>query len=199
MRSNQRTWYVQAIVISNHSSRIPSMEYLDKEELRRLFQAAYDSNPIHHLFLVTTLWHGLRVSEAINIKGIDVRDGKLKFRRLKKSLPTNQPIHRDFDPLFDETPLIALAKDNPRGKLFDFSRQRADQFIRKYGEMAGIDPAKCHVHALKHSIAMLVWEKTSSLGNIQTYLGHKSASSTLIYLREVDEHKAFAAVAKITI
>lgn len=174
------------------------MQYLDKSELRRLFKAAYDCNRSHHLFLVVTLFHGLRVSEAINIEGTDVCDGLVSVARLKKSNATCQPIHRDADPLFDESPLIELAARNP-GRLFPFSRQRADQFIRRYAALAGIHPHKGHMHALKHSIALLIWEETHSLGQIQSYLGHKAPSSTMVYLVEIDKRKAEMAVAGITI
>ena len=91
-----------------------------------------------------------------------------------------------------------MAVDNP-GRLFPFSRQRVDQFIRSYGAIAGIHPDKCHCHALKHSMAMLLWDATQNLGQIQSYLGHKAASSTLVYLAEADARKAQAAVAGITI
>ena len=84
-------------------------------------------------------------------------------------------------------------------KLFPFSRQRADQFIRRYAQLAGIHPSKAHMHALKHSMAMLLWDKTQSLGQIQGYLGHKAASSTMCYLVEVDNRKAEMAVLDITI
>ena len=174
------------------------MEHLSKDELRRLFKAAYDANRTHHLFLVVTLWHGLRVSEAIHIQGRDISDGQLSIVRLKKSNSTVQPIYRDSDPLFDETPLLEMANANS-GRLFSFSRQRADQFIRKYAALAGIHPDKAHMHSLKHSIAMLLWSKSHSLGEIQNYLGHKAASSSVCYLREVDAQKAFTSVAGITI
>jgi integrase/recombinase XerD len=178
------------------------MEYLNKDELRRLFRVAYERNRNHHLFLIVTLWHGLRVSEAIQIRATDICDGQLSVSRLKKSKATCQPIHRDADPLFDESPLLTMAASDPatsNSKLFPFSRQRADQFIRRYAQLAGIHPSKAHMHALKHSMAMLLWDKTQSLGQIQGYLGHKSASSTMCYLVEVDNRKAEMAVLDITI
>jgi integrase/recombinase XerD len=174
------------------------MEYLDKSELRRLFSVAYGQNRLHHLALVTGLWHGLRVSELISIRASDIFDGQLSVCRLKRSESTIQAIHADEDPLFDERSIIDLA-GKTSGRLFPFSRQRVDQFIRRYGKLAGIHPSKCHAHALKHSLAMLLWSATGNLGQIQSYLGHKSAGSTLVYLREADSSKAIAAVAGIRI
>jgi integrase len=175
------------------------MEYMNKSELRRLFQVAYDRNRTHHLAMVVGLWHGLRVSEIIKIKGSDIADGYLSVRRLKRSKATVQPIHVDADPLFSEEPLLAMAAQN-KGRLFNFSRRRVDQFVKKYGELAGIHPDKCHAHAVcKHSLAMLLWDQTHSLGQIQSYLGHRASSSTLCYLVEADARIAQAAVAEITI
>ena len=175
------------------------MEYLTKSELRRLFKVAYQKNRTHHLALVVGLFHGLRVSEIVAIKGRDIVDGQLSVRRLKRSKATLQPIHTVADPLFDESPLLAMAAKH-KGRLFNFSRQRVDQFIRAYGALANIHPDKLHAHAVcKHSLAMLLWSQTHSLGQIQSYLGHKSASSTLCYLAEADSLIAQSAVSSMTI
>src|ERR1022692_389670 len=123
------------------------MEYLNRDELRRLFSKAYESNRRHHLALATGLWHGLRVSELIALQSKDIADGQVSVSRLKRSNATIQAIHKDDDPLFDCSPLIELAKTT-QGRIFPFSRQRVDQFIRKYGRRAGIHPSKLHSHAV---------------------------------------------------
>jgi integrase len=75
-----------------------------------------------------------------------------------------------------------------------------DQFVKVYGALAGIHPDKRHTHAIcKHSVAMLIWSATNSLGMIQSYLGHRAASSTLAYLREADAMKAQSVVSAMTI
>src|SRR5438093_451497 len=81
-----------------------------------------DRNRLHHLALLAGFLHGLRVSETLAIKGRDILDAKLSVKRLKKSLPTLHRLRFDSDPLFDESPLIELAKVNS-GRLFDWSRQ----------------------------------------------------------------------------
>lgn len=174
------------------------MNYFTKEELRRLFRAAYQNNRLHHLCMVTMFFSGLRVSEAIAIRGADVCDGQLSVRRLKKSRPTMHDLKRSSDPLFDQTPLMQMAKENP-GRLFPFSRQRVDQFVRRYGAIAGLHPAKCHSHAFKHSICMLLWDETHDLNAVQDHVGHKEASSTLVYMRQDSAAKARQVVAGIAI
>lgn len=175
------------------------MHYLGKDELRRLFQAAYNHNRRYHLALLVAFTHGMRVSELNNLRDTDITpEGCVIVRRLKGSNTTLQPIRRDSDPLFDETPLLELAKDRRGLRLFEISSRHFNRLIRQYGEEAGIHSAKLHMHALKHSTAMALWDATSSLGQIQSYLGHKAASSTLVYLYEADARKAQAAFAAIT-
>jgi len=123
------------------------------------------------------------------LQGKDIFDGQIAIKRLKKSKPTLQPIHVDVDPLFDESPVLELARIN-RGKLFHITRQRVDQLMKKYCEIAGIHPNKAHYHVFKHSIAMALFDDAKSLGQVQSYLGHKAASSTLTYLYEADATKA---------
>ena len=174
------------------------MQYLDKAELRRFFTTAFLRNRQHHLALLMGFVHGLRASEIVGILGRDVQDGFLSVQRLKGSEKTLQPIRSDSDPIFDCTPVLAMAAAAPDARLFPFCRQRIDQLVKRYGAMAGLHPDKCHAHAVtKHSLAMCLWEETHSLGQIQSYLGHKSSSSSLQYLREVDHTKAQDAVAGI--
>src|SRR6266446_6868729 len=80
------------------------MQYLDRSELRRLFHIAYDSNRTNHLCLVTMFWGGLRVSEALAIKGTDICDGQLAVKRLKKSKATLHTLKITSDVLFDQSP-----------------------------------------------------------------------------------------------
>jgi integrase/recombinase XerD len=176
------------------------MQYMDRAELRRLFAVAAEHNPTYRLALAVALWHGLRVSELTSLRGSDVTaDGHLIAKRLKGSLLTVQPIRRDTDPVFDESGLIALAQERGSQRLFPVSRQYLDKLMKQYCAMAGIHRSKAHWHSLKHSIAMMIWSAKPDLGQLRNYLGHKSPSSSLVYLAEADSQKAFATVAGITI
>lgn len=88
--------------------------------------------------------HGLRVSETLAIRGADIADGKLAVKRLKKSRPTLHALRVDADPLFDESPLIELARSNS-GTLFSWSRQYMDRMIKQYAAFAGLHPDKAHI------------------------------------------------------
>ena len=109
---------------------------------------------------------------------------------MKKSRPTLHALRIDNDPLFDESPLLELAKATPEAELFPWSRQYMDIVIKRYAALAGIHPAKRHYHVLKHSICVLLWQETHDLNAIQDHVGHRSSSSTLIYLRADAAQKA---------
>jgi site-specific recombinase XerD len=159
---------------------------------------AHKQNKNHALALLIGFLHGLRVSELVAIKGTDIIDGQLSVKRLKSSRPTLHAIRIDADPIFNESVIIELAAKNP-GKLFNFSRQRFDEVIKKYGEMAEIHPAKLHAHALKHSICVLLWSASHDLSVVQDFVGHKSPSSTLIYMRTDGVQKAQDAVSTMSL
>lgn len=190
------------------------MQYLTTEERHRLWEVAERENHEHALILKLGFWHGLRVSEIVpgrpekkykngryakvnsdtGLLGRQIQDGQISVQRLKGSVKTIQPLHPSL------TELEERAKQNPDGYLFSISRQRVDQFTKRYAQLAGIHPDKGFFHcAGKHSIAMEIWEATHSLGQIQSYLGHKSCSSSIQYLRESDHNKAIEAVAGIAL
>jgi integrase len=173
--------------------------FLSKEELRRLFTVAYHENRSHHLALAVCLFSGLRVSELLAIRGRDVADGQLSVERLKKSRKTLHTVRKDANPLFDCTPLIGLAASKPDERLFPWTRQWVDLFIKKYATMAGIHPSKAHAHSLKHSICLMVWDATHDLSAVQDHVGHKSPSSSLQYLRHDAIGKAASAVAGLSL
>ena len=140
--------------------------------------------------MLVGLLHGLRVSETLAIRGRDICDGRVSVKRMKKSRPTLHALRIDNDPLFDESPLLELAKATPEAELFPWSRQYMDIVIKRYAALAGIHPAKRHYHVLKHSICILLWQETHDLNAIQDHVGHRSSSSTLIYLRADAAQKA---------
>jgi type 1 fimbriae regulatory protein FimB len=174
------------------------MEYLTREELVRLFKIARDHNKLHHLAMLVGLLHGLRVSEMLAIRGRDVCDGRLSVKRLKKSRATLHALRVDSDPLFDESPLLELARACPNAKLFRWSRQYMDVIIKRYGALAGLHPSKLHFHVLKHSICVLLWQDTHDLNTIQDHVGHRSSSSTLVYLRADAAQKAQTTIAAMS-
>jgi integrase/recombinase XerD len=167
------------------------MEYMTREELSRVLRIAKQENELHWQAMLTAFYFGLRVSEVTRILGEDVEDGQLRVVRLKNSETTLQRIPVTAGSPEFELKLVALAKAaGPRERVFKLSRQRCDQFMKHYCRLAGVHRSKAHMHSFKHSIAMAIWSETQQPGQIKSYLGHKSMSSTMQYLNESDSLKA---------
>jgi integrase len=174
------------------------MEYMTKDELGRVMRIAMKENELHWQAMLTAFYFGLRVSEVTAMLGEDVADGQLRVERLKGSETTLQRIPAtNNSPEFDLR-LARLAKHaGPQGRVFPLSRQRCDQFMKRYCRLAGIHRSKAHMHTYKHSIAMAIWSVTQQPGQIKSFLGHRSMSSSMQYLNEADSLKAQEVVANL--
>lgn len=176
------------------------MEYLKRDEIKRVMEVARQHNQMHWQLMLTAFYFGLRVSEVVNILGEDVQDGQLAVKRLKGSNKTLQsiPTGEGSTDAFRLDLVERASAVGPRGRLFPVSRQRVDQFVKRYVRLAGVHRSKAHLHAVgKHSIAMEIWHATHQLGQIKAYLGHKSMSSTMVYLNEDNSLQAVVAVANL--
>lgn len=149
------------------------------------------------LMVKIAFFHGLRVSELLNLTRENLKDGYIAVQRLKGSLKTVQPYVSHPDPELDEAEdLIKLFNIlKPGERAFIMTRNGFYKLMRRAGERAGLPAHKCHPHALKHSCAMASIDKIG-IQRVRQYLGHKSISSTGEYLKVNDEEasKAFAGV-----
>lgn len=171
------------------------MNHLTQPEIKSLLREI--PNERQRLMLKVGFLHGLRVSELINLKREDIRDGYVKVQRLKGSLKTVQPYVAHSDPELDEAgPLAKLYGTLKTGeRLFPMTRNGVYKLMQRAGKQAGIPSHKLHPHALKHACAMESIDKIG-IQRVRQYLGHKSISSTGEYLKESDEtaSRAFAGV-----
>jgi site-specific recombinase XerD len=167
------------------------MKHLTKDELRRLLTVARSHSERDWLMILVAYWHGMRASEVVSLTSGDIGHGEIVVRRLKGSDTTTQPLIYSTDHLFNEKE--ALETLSITGRLFPVCRKVFWEIVQKHGKEAGINPAKCHPHILKHSIAMHGIKK-AGIENMRRHLGHRSMSSTGAYL-VVDDETATKAVA----
>jgi len=162
-----------------------------------LLTAAYNRNRLHHLVMLASVCHGLRVSDSIALESSDVQGTSLLVNRnrLKDNGPQLQPLHFSDNPIFDERSLVVHAghiagnsalKDK---RLFHLCRQRCDQLIRRYGKEANIPMAKLHWHSLRHSTAMLTWSESHSLSKYSAYSGTRTNLRPLYICTKSDRAK----------
>ena len=85
----------------------------------------------------------------------------------------------------------------PSNRRDPIARRTLDWLMKRYGEAAGLPPAKRHFHCLKHSIATHLLEAGADLRFVQDWLGHNNIQNTVVYTfltargREGAARKAF--------
>jgi hypothetical protein len=99
-----------------------------------LLTAAYTCNRIHHMVMLASVAHGLRVSDTIGLTSDDVQGNSLivNKNRLKDNGEQLQTLHFSDNPIFDERALVLHAEQiaDSASKdewLFHLCRQRYDQ------------------------------------------------------------------------
>lgn len=165
------------------------MKHLTKDELNGLLAVAEKHDPLAALLILVTFNHGLRISEALALSAANLVNGFLVVQRLKGSRKTTQPLLES-----ERAKLEARAAESPK-RLFPISRITAWRRVQAFGREAGIPEFKLHPHILKHSTGRLAYEAGLGIPEIQSYLGHVSGKSTLVYLEASEEQacSAFAA------
>lgn len=167
------------------------MQYLDKQDLAKLFRAAHAANETHHLAMLVGFFTGARISQILNVRGEDIfeREGKyvILIRAAKRGNVVTHSLHIDADPAFDMSPLIDLARTKGQSRIFGgLSRQYFNLRLKEYAEAAGIHSTFAHSHVFRHSAAMVVFDVTKRIGAVSQFLAHRSPSSAFVYLQEND-------------
>jgi type 1 fimbriae regulatory protein FimB/type 1 fimbriae regulatory protein FimE len=133
--------------------------------------------------MIRVAWvHGLRASELCDLKWSDVDlDGRtLYVRRLKGSKNATHPLTGDV--------VRALRRLGPdTGHVFTnerggpLSRNGFGKIVRRAGQAAGIEPALCHPHALRHATGYALANRGVDTRSLQSYLGHSNIQHTVRY------------------
>jgi type 1 fimbriae regulatory protein FimB len=169
------------------------MEFLTSDELLSVLRTAHKASLRDHLLILMAYSHGLRASEAVNIKLTDIQDGSLTIVRLKGSNKTVQPLvpHRG-QPLLDEVKslkeyLKVRAKDSgdvlfPSMKGGSLGRQQFYTLFNRYSTEAGMPESKRNPHILKHTAANHLVRAGLDVAFVQARLGHADIGSTMYYV-----------------
>ena len=167
--------------------RIPIV--LNKEEIQKLLNTI--PNPKTKLMLSLMYACGLRVSELVNLKILDLdfmeKIGQVRQAKGKKDRIFNIP-YVLYDKLNEQA---KKQKENnqeylfsgPKGKL---SIRNIEKITRLAAKSSGIQQ-KVHCHTFRHSFATHLLENGIDIRIIQELLGHSNLATTEIYTHVSNE------------
>ena len=195
-----RPWAIFAVSLSKRSlfggrmarrlQRIP--DYFTEEEAVALVDAA-PSYPTRMAFRIM-LRTGLRVSEALALRRVDLRlDQDPPIIVVRADSPGNKarkgrevPVPADLVECLRDLASFH-SKDHYRSML-DISRQRIGQVMKEAAVQAGIDPARAHPHALRHTYGRNCVLRGVPIPVLQKWLGHASMVDTQRYVELAGAH-----------
>jgi len=178
----KREWAVEKIRYPRAKRKLPVV--LDLSEVESLF--AVTTNLKHKAILMITYSSGLRASETARLKITDI-DSKRMMVRISQGKGG-----KDRYSILSQTTLEHLRqywrKYHPTEWLFPGAQEKEhlstnsiQQLFYKAKKQAGITkPAS--VHTLRHSFATHLIEAGTSLHHVQLLLGHRSPTTTTVYL-----------------
>ncbi len=170
------------------SRRQATLQFLTHNELKALLAKAKQRSVRDFVMILLAYRHGLRASEVCNItrQNIDLDAGNIRCERGKGSISNWQALGDD-----EVRALRAWLRKRPDSDTdFVFISQKGtpvsrSQFFRTFRELAhaiGLPPEKAHPHVLKHSIGTHLANSGVPVQVIQTRLGHRNVSNTMVYL-----------------
>ena len=171
-------------------------EYLEPPEVEALIKAA--PNPTARLCMMLQ-WHaGLRVGEAIRVKGsavhLEADPPELKVRQGKGRKDRIVPLHPKLAGSLENA--IAMWKGAAGDPLIGTTRQRAWQWYKvalKACYAAGTIPEgkPCGTHTLRHSAARYWLLNDVPINVVSKWLGHSNLQTTMVYLELVADPGGF--------
>jgi integrase/recombinase XerD len=182
---------------------------LTPEQLAKVLTIAKERSARDHAMILMQYFHGLRVSELVNLKLSDIdRRQKVWFltiQRRKGSLLTRQNIWEvKGKPIWSER--LALknyldVRGNPPSDALFISKKTDgaldpavwNRLYKFYALAAGLPVTLSHNHCLKHSRAKHLLLAGNSLEHVRQSLGHASLNSTAIYVTVSDQEAETAA------
>lgn len=184
--------------------------FLTPEETLAVLRAAKERSIRDWAMILVAYRHGLRASEVCGLRlgDVDLKAGSVTVARLKGSMLTTQPLypHRG-QPLLDETVALRvwLRDRKADGSDYLFVSQKGGKlcrsaFFRAFQaivEAAGLPAVKRHPHILKHSLASHLIAGNVNLALVKQALGHRSISSTMVYVGTTDAQAAEAVQAAL--
>ena len=157
---------------------------LSQNEIERLFHVT--TNLKHRVLLMTTYAAGLRVSEVVRLKPLDIESDRMMIR--VEQGKGNKDRYTMLSPRLLSQLRVYWRQYRPSAWLFfgklphrPLPTATAQRIYYTAKRKAGIKRAR-GIHTLRHSFATHLLEAGYDVRKIQIMMGHKSLSTTTTYL-----------------
>jgi len=155
-------------------------DYLEKEQVDQVLEAAYQCSQRDYLML-RVLWRtGVRVNELLTITPRDVERNNNVINVTKAKGGKQRRVHLDPETIKMLSEYVStqqLPDDRP---VFALKQRQVRNIVKRYGSVIGKD---VHPHTFRHSYAIYCVRNGWDIRRLQQILGHSSLNTTAIYLR----------------
>lgn len=159
-----------------------NIDYLTSEELARVEASDLKNEQVHNMFLVGC-FTGLRYIDIEDLRWEHIRQGEqclmISKKLIKTGVDVNIPLNKRALAAIGERPAEAAGTDYVFAKKYNVTS--IEYQVNKMREAAGIE-RKITFHISRHTFASLMLSKGVGIAEIKELLGHKSISTTMIYL-----------------
>ena len=172
--------------------RIPN--YFTEEEAATLVDAA-PSYPTCMAFRIM-LRTGLRVSETLALRRVDLRLDKhplIIVVRADSPGSKGREVPVPADLIEGLRDLASFHGKDHYQPMIDISRQRIGQVLKEAAVQAGIDPARAHPHAFRHTYGRNCVLRGVPIPVLQKWLGQASMVDTQRYVELAGAHHEWVA------
>jgi site-specific recombinase XerD len=169
------------------NAALRTREYLTTHEVEQLRKTARQIGRHGHrddTLILMLFRHGLRVSEAIQLKWeqVDFKQTHLHVKRMKNGKPATHPLQgitlralRKLQREYTDSPYLFISE---RGA--PLTARTAHHIVTRAGKLAAL-PFPVHPHMLRHGTGFYLANKGCDTRVIQHYLGHANIKNTVIY------------------
>jgi site-specific recombinase XerD len=167
--------------------RLPVPDILTPGEVEALIEAAKANRHGHRdaTMILVAFRHGLRASELCDLRWdqVEFSAAVLHVRRVKSGTPSTHPLRGD-----ELRALRRLQRESVTSP-FVFVSERGSPFttagfarmVECAADTAGLE-LKAHPHMLRHACGYALANKGHDTRAIQAWLGHRSITSTAVYM-----------------
>jgi type 1 fimbriae regulatory protein FimB/type 1 fimbriae regulatory protein FimE len=169
------------------NAEVRPREYLTPKEIDRLIEVARKRGRYglrDATMILVAYRHGLRASEVCSLTWdqIDFAQGLLHVRRVKKGMPSVQPMSG-----VEVRSLRALRRDESAGRYVFMTERKAPMTIRGFHNLVALTgvaakfPFPIHPHMLRHATGYKLANDGQDTRALQHYLGHKNIMHAVRY------------------